>query len=43
MDSISFNGLNMDMNVDVNVDDMTSSFDTLVDTIDKLNDGAQKS
>ena len=40
MDSISFNGLNMDMNVDVNVDDMTNSFDTLVDAIDKLNDGA---
>lgn len=40
MDSISFNGLNMDINVDVNVDDMTSSFDTLVDAIDKLNDGA---
>ena len=42
MDSISFNGLNMDMNVDVNVDDMTSSFDTLVDAIDKLNDGASE-
>ena len=24
----------------MNVDDMTSSFDTLVDAIDKLNDGA---
>ena len=42
MDSISFNGLNMDMNVDVNVDDMTSSFDTLVDAIDELNDGASE-
>ena len=42
MDSISFNGLNMDMNLDVNVDDMTSSFDTLVDAIDKLNDGASE-
>ncbi|WP_303005672.1 hypothetical protein [Romboutsia ilealis] len=40
MDSISFNGLNMDINVDINVDDMTSSFDTLVDAIDELNGGA---
>lgn len=42
MDSISFNGLNMDINVDINVDEMTSSFDTLVDAIDELNNGASE-
>lgn len=42
MDSISLNGVNMDMNVDIDVSEMTDPLDELVDAVEKLNDGANE-
>lgn len=39
MSEISINGINMNLNVDVNLNEMTEPLNTLVDAVDKLNDG----